>query len=665
MRRLAEERGGRCLSKRYTNVDTKLRWQCAEGHEWRTIPYLVLNGSWCPECAGRKPAAKVLAEMRATARERGGRLISRSYGKAKDHYEWECQHGHRWTRSWDVIHQGGWCPRCAGRLTPVEALDELRAIARERGGRLLSRSYVDSKTDVEVRCGAGHRWSATPGALRSGRWCPRCAGNLPLTLDEMRAIAEERGGVVLSKRYRPGDKVRWRCAEGHTWSAKPSQVKAGTWCPTCARAPRYSLEDMQEVARRRGGECLSKRFRSISDRLRWRCAEGHEWRASGSQIVHRGTWCAACVGLAPGTIAQMRELAGERGGRCLSRRYVNNVTPLRWRCGQGHEWEAAPVALKRGAWCPYCQRRGIRGIEDFLLADLVRAAEERGGSCLSEQYVDAQTNMRFRCQVGHEWEATPASVVMGTWCPECAHTRKPPLALFQELARERGGRCLSDRYVNGRTRLEFECHRGHRWATLPNVVRRGSWCPECARIDPREPTEYALEDFAAIAADHGGECLSSEYGGLRTKLEWRCRHGHTWEALPAVVRDGSWCPECLGRTPLTLEDMRASAANRGGRCLSEEYAGVRTKHQWECAQGHTWWATPQTIRNGTWCPTCLEPRPDIGIARVCEMARERGGLCLSAHHHDPNLRLRWRCVEGHEWRATEALARDRWCPLCP
>lgn len=178
-------------------------------------------------------------------------------------------------------------------------------------------------------------------------------------------------------------------------------------------------------------------------------------------------------------------------------------------------------------------------------------------------------------------------------------------------------------------------------------------------------TTVTLDDLQTIAAENGGECLSHEYVGNQVKLSWRCGRGHEWEATPASIRQGSWCPVCSGRQPLTMDDMHAAAENRGGRCLSTEFLGVRTPLLWQCAKGHQWRAKPQIIRQGTWCPRCLDPAPDAGIARVSRMARDRGGLCLSAQHHDPNKRLRWRCAKGHEWRAKEdEVVAGRWCPKC-
>jgi len=47
---------------------------------------------------------------------------------------------------------------------------------------------------------------------------------------------------------------------------------------------------------------------------------------------------------------------------------------------------------------------------------------------------------------------------------------------------KRGGKCLSDTYVNNQTKLLLECAEGHQWEAAPNSIKNGSWCPHCARI---------------------------------------------------------------------------------------------------------------------------------------------------------------------------------------
>lgn len=63
---------------------------------------------------------------------------------------------------------------------------------------------------------------------------------------------------------------------------------------------------------------------------------------------------------------------------------------------------------------------------------------------------------------------------------------------------------------------------------------------------------------------------------------------------------------------LDIDDMRAAAEFRGGRCLSENMAkgDLYTPLLWECHDGHVFSARPYTVlKAGHWCPTCCEPEP--------------------------------------------------------
>ncbi len=50
------------------------------------------------------------------------------------------------------------------------------------------------------------------------------------------------------------------------------------------------------------------------------------------------------------TLETFQEIARSKGGACLSDAYVNILAPLRWRCARGHEWEARPANIRSGNW---------------------------------------------------------------------------------------------------------------------------------------------------------------------------------------------------------------------------------------------------------------------------------------------------------------------------
>lgn len=237
----------------------------------------------------------------------------------------------------------------------------MQALARERGGRCLSDTYVNSATKLLWQCARGHTWSAKPNSIRSCEsWCPYCAGLARRTIEDMHALARERGGRCLSDTYvNNATKLRWACADGHEWSARPLAIRQGHWCPRCAGRARLTLEDMRAMARERGGLCLSKRFVTSKLKLRWQCAEGHRWNASPNHMRARGTWCPHCFSVSR-TLQRLTRVANDRGGTLLSKSYLNARGKLRWQCAQGHVWSASADAIDAGLWCPRCPREQTR-----------------------------------------------------------------------------------------------------------------------------------------------------------------------------------------------------------------------------------------------------------------------------------------------------------------
>lgn len=241
-------------------------------------------------------------------------------------------------------------------------------------------------------------------------------------------------------------------------------------------------------------------------------------------------------------------------------------------------------------------------------------AKQRAGKCLSREYVNATSPLRWSCALGHQWRAALASVIRRrTWCPVCAGNRKLELKDLYRIARERGGRCLSRRYLNVRSLLTWECRYGHRWRAAAGQVKggshqKGTWCPKC--YDQRRSFRPlgTIEEMRTLALSRGGTCLSNNYSGSRERLWWQCEQGHQWYALPGRIKRGCWCPVCAGNQKLRLGDYRALSAKYGGKCLSTNYRNNDAKLRWRCANGHEWLATGSSVRRGSWCARCAHNR---------------------------------------------------------
>ena len=116
------------------------------------------------------------------------------------------------------------------------------------------------------------------------------------------------------------------------------------------------------------------------------------------------------------TINEMKQLALDRKGKCLSKTYVNQQSKLKWQCEIGHVWFAAPTSVKnQNSWCPHCasnKKLSLTGVKKLAIA--------KGGACLSTSYQNSKAKLLWKCKYGHIWKASTFSIkVRGSWCPHC------------------------------------------------------------------------------------------------------------------------------------------------------------------------------------------------------------------------------------------------------
>jgi hypothetical protein len=306
-------------------------------------------------------------------------------------------------------------------------------------------------------------------------------------------------------------------------------------------------------------------------------------------------------------LEELHEIARQRGGCCLSNEYVNSSHKLLFKCKHGHQFESCRDYLKAGNWCPFCAGKG-RSIHD--LQDL---ASKFGGECLSEHFLGMNTKHLWRCAEGHQWEAIPQNIqTLGRWCPVCGRARsdrnrrKYTLKDMQNLAISFGGICLSSQFESVIKKLTWQCSEGHIWEANPHNVKNGGWCPVCAqKIRAEKRKTHIIEEMQTFAISKGGQCLSIKFVNVKDSLLWECAEGHQWMAnADNIINGGKWCPPCSGNQLKTLEDMQRIALERGGKCLSTVYEGVNKKLLWECQEGHRWETIPSVIFRGGWCTTC-------------------------------------------------------------
>jgi hypothetical protein len=596
-----------------------LRWSCSEGHVWEASVSQLTRGSWCPYCAERR---LTIEDLQQIAELRGGKCLSVRYVGSKSKLKFECGEGHRWKTRADSLRGGSWCPKC-NINRQKSGIDEMRLIAAKKGGQCLSSRYVNAHTKLTWKCKSGHIFRATPSHIKHDRWCRICGNqnaaiDRRLSMNEIRELAKSRHGRCLSDSYDPKGKLKWRCDKGHIWEANIHNVKSGSWCPVCGHLSgghkRLNIEIMRELAAQHGGRCLSPSYQNVDSKLKWQCSNGHVWSALPSS-VRKGHWCAECAGKKPLDLEHAQEVAHERGGQCLSRKYRSNHMSLRWRCADGHTWSTSYSNIKWGGWCPECSsglgericrayfeqmfarkfpksrpdwlinRAGYQMELDGYCMDLALAFEHQGRQHFihtsqfhtAEQFKKRERDDRTKRILCRRNNVTlieipqilymlPLGQIQSYILEKCRKKgyRCPPnskrvrvnlraaysptgherLQAIRKAAIANGGRCLSPAYLGSQVHLKFRCAAAHEWETLPHVILKGHWCPECSASERGRKRRLPLKLMQEMAASRGGKCLSQTYINANSHLLWECSKGHRWKAIPNSVNRGSWCPIC-------------------------------------------------------------------------------------------------------------------------
>lgn len=328
----------------------------------------------------------------------------------------------------------------------------------------------------------------------------------------------------------------------------------------------------------------------------WQCEKGHRWQAAVHTRTGSGAGCPVCAG----KVAQAREndlatlfpeLARQwhptRNGDLTPEQVVPGSHRLVWWiCEKGHEWRAQVKSRVIGCGCPVCANREIHCNQNDLASQYPQLAVQwhptKNGTVTPDTVAPGATRkVWWRCEKGHEWQASVASRTSGgSGCPVCAG--KKVIAGENDLASQ-----------------------------FPVIAAQ--WHPRKNEIlTPQQVTPSS-----------------------NRKVWWRCEKGHDYQAaVGARTMSGSGCPYCAGRKVLpgfndlaTLEPKVAAQWHptlNGTLTPQMVTTGTHRKVWWECDQGHVWRAAiySRTGPKKCGCPICAGKISKKRLARYRAMLAE-------------------------------------------
>lgn len=294
-----------------------------------------------------------------------------------------------------------------------------------------------------------------------------------------------------------------------------------------------------------------------------------------------------------------------------------------WRCAKGHEWDAMIKIRTLGAKCPYCSgRKVVAGENDLATLHPEIAAEWNDPRDMNEFTLGSKRSIRWRCKMGHEWEAKMYSRTLnGTGCPYCSGRRTVPgitdlLTTHPELALEwADDRPITDFSRGSEGKIKWRCLKGgHEWTA--NVYSRtadGYGCPFCAGKRPVPGvTDLATKHPELITEWNDTRPMSDFMPSSGKKVAWKCAKGHEWEAvISSRTKNGNGCPVCRNYVVLAgFNDLSTTHPDiikewNDSRTPSSFTYGSDAVIDWKCQKGHTWQAAIYSRTTvGSGCPRC-------------------------------------------------------------
>ena len=365
-----------------------------------------------------------------------------------------------------------------------------------------------------------------------------------------------------------------------------------------------------------------------------------------------------------------------------------------WKCAKGHEWQATVGSRNSGNGCPYCNNRKVlQGFNDLQTLNPCLASEwnyeKNAGLTPSKVSLHSSIKAWWRCDKGHEWQATIADRSYGCNCPYCSgkkvltgfndlDTINPALSLEWNYEKN-NGLYPSTVVAGSNKKVWWKCSKGHEWQATISSRNKGVGCPVCNSARSTSFPEYALVYYldkcgCTVIQSHKdfGYELDIYIPSQKTAIEY---DGWFWHR-DKVDQDLEKNRKCK-RDGIKLYRIR-----EGLHALNDTSLDfvIRKKKEEDLAE---------TIKLIT--SEIMDMDIDVNLDRdsieienlrtyreqersivltnsqiASEWNYEKNG-CLKPENYTAgsNKRLWWKCSKGHEWQATIAVRNSgSGCPYC-
>lgn len=490
---------------------------------------------------------------------RQGRLLSTEYKALNTDYEWECEFGHRWKTTANIIRRGFWCSHCYGNIKG--SIEEMKQIGKDRGGKCLSSKYINSRSKLLWQCSLNHRWKATPNKIKKGRWCSKCSASL----------SERLVNICFNTIFNePFNKE------------KPEWLK---YKNIYLELDGYS-EKLKLAFEHNGSQHYTRSFNMSKEKFEKRLFYD-KWKVKKCKENN-----IKLIVIPPlFEFLPLEQLKNFIVFQCteMNVELPPNIDDIEIDYNEAYK----------------------HPLNENKLKDIKKFAKSKNGKCLSKFYVNCYTKLKFECENGHIFWQKPNELGK-CWCYECSTTRKKHIEEILEFAKKINLILLSKEYKNQNEDLEWKCpicndswmrsyKRMQRSYNGNNIQCRNKNCPNHKNDKEKEnikkQKEEKFKEIKEYAISRGFECLNKEYIDLNNHYIWKCKNikngkvcNHVWEARYISLKNRG-CAKCSGNMKRELLEVKEAMLKENIFCMTNQYNNDQDLLKVKCLNCDKEWET--------------------------------------------------------------------------
>lgn len=251
-----------------------------------------------------------------------------------------------------------------------------------------------------------------------------------------------------------------------------------TWCQNNGEYGQQLLQEWTGIDEANNTIDMRKVSYASTQKVQWKCKEGHEWVAEIHNRVPRGT-----------------RLHGTRCPYCYSKKVSDKNSLIKW-----------------------CKQNGEYGLQ--LLQEWTGLDENDNPIEINEISYASNKKVQWKCNKGHVWIATVLHRTYGRRCPYCAGKKVSEKNSLKTWCEQNGelGKSIMKEWVGldksynavkmhevpygSHKKVQWKCSKGHEWvAQILSRTSCKSGCPYCNSYSTSFPEQFIFHSLKQIYKD--------------------------------------------------------------------------------------------------------------------------------------------------------------------